>query len=110
MNDPELPGMPSPTETQPAGAPTPQRAKRGRKPAVAAAKGAGSSHGATGGRNPLVLGAMLAAVMVAVWFPLVVASTMLLVTTLSGCELVYLPECDTDCTAAGGSDAYGRPQ
>ncbi|QXP08671.1 MAG: hypothetical protein [Arizlama microvirus] len=26
---------------------------------------------------------------------------------LSGCEFVYLPECDTDCQAGGGNDSYG---
>lgn len=29
-------------------------------------------------------------------------------TCLSGCEFVYLPECDTACTAGGGNDTYGR--
>lgn len=29
---------------------------------------------------------------------------------LAGCEFIYLPECDTQCQAAGGADAYGRPQ
>lgn len=28
---------------------------------------------------------------------------------VTGCEFVYLPKCQYDCTAAGGSDAYGRP-
>lgn len=27
---------------------------------------------------------------------------------LSGCEFVYLPECDTDCQAGGGDDSYGK--
>lgn len=27
---------------------------------------------------------------------------------LSGCEFVYLPECDTECTAGGGNDSYGK--
>lgn len=27
---------------------------------------------------------------------------------LSGCEFVYLPECDNDCTAGGGNDTYGK--
>lgn len=26
----------------------------------------------------------------------------------AGCEFVYLPECDTQCTAGGGDDTYGR--
>lgn len=26
----------------------------------------------------------------------------------SGCELIYLPQCSTDCNAAGGNDAYSR--
>lgn len=29
---------------------------------------------------------------------------------LSGCEFVYLPECDTDCQAGGGNDSYGGAQ
>lgn len=29
-------------------------------------------------------------------------------TCLSGCEFVYLPECDTECTAGGGDDSYGK--
>lgn len=28
---------------------------------------------------------------------------------LAGCEFIYLPECDTQCQAVGGADAYGRP-
>lgn len=33
----------------------------------------------------------------------------IVLTTFAGCEFIYLPRCTTDCTAAGGSDAYGRP-
>jgi len=25
---------------------------------------------------------------------------------VSGCEVIYFPECDTDCDAAAGSDSY----
>lgn len=32
----------------------------------------------------------------------------IVVAALSGCEFVYLPECDYDCQAAGGSDSYSR--
>lgn len=28
--------------------------------------------------------------------------------SVGGCEFVYLPECDTECTAGGGNDSYGR--
>lgn len=31
-----------------------------------------------------------------------------LVGAVSGCDFVYLPECDSDCTAGGGNDSYGR--
>lgn len=37
-----------------------------------------------------------------------VASLFLGVILLSGCEFIYLPECDTDCQAAGGADAYSK--
>lgn len=42
------------------------------------------------------------------WYGFVILFFILLV-TLTGCEFVYLPRCQYDCTAAGGSDAYGRP-
>lgn len=31
----------------------------------------------------------------------------LAVIAVSGCEFVYLPECDTQCQAGGGNDSYG---
>lgn len=30
------------------------------------------------------------------------------IAALSGCELIYLPECDYECQAAGGADAYSK--
>lgn len=38
----------------------------------------------------------------------VVVALCLGVTVVSGCEFVYLPECDNDCTAGGGDDSYGK--
>lgn len=41
-----------------------------------------------------------------VW--LVVVACAALIMMLGGCEFIYLPKCQYDCQAAGGSDAYGR--
>ena len=53
---------------------------------------------------------LLAALSVIFWLPMISLGLLLLVTMLGGCEFVYLPKCGYDCTAAGGADAYGRPQ
>lgn len=62
--------------------------------------------GATGGKPGVfrtVFGVLCALLS---WCGLAVAFFFFLA-MLAGCEFIYLPECDTQCQAAGGADAYG---
>lgn len=98
MNESTLPGIPDPAP-----------AKRGRKARAAPAAAVRSSRGAGGGAS-FVRATVIAMLVMFFWLPMISLGMLLMVTMVSGCEFVYLPECDTDCTAAGGADAYGRSQ
>ena len=114
MSNSEAPTLPG---TDPGGAPTTtpeaspgakrQRAKRA--PSASAKAVAVSAENSSRGAGSATTH-LLAALSVIFWLPMISLGLLLLVGILGGCEFVYLPKCGYDCTAAGGSDAYGRPQ
>lgn len=69
-----------------------------------------SCHGATGAERPGAAVSIFAALLCILKGCAVLLAFFFFLAMLAGCEFIYLPECDTQCQAAGGADAYGRPQ
>ena len=109
--EPTLPGIEpgaspmAPSETAPGA--RRQRAKRA--PSASAKAVAVSAENSSRGAGSATTW-LLAALSVIFWLPMISLGLLLLVGILGGCEFVYLPKCVYDCSASGGSDAYGRPQ
>ena len=109
--EPTLPGIdPGASQTAPPEmSPGARRQRAKRAPSASARAVAVSAENSSPGVGSATT-YLLAALSVIFWLPMICLGLLLLVSMLGGCEFVYLPKCGYDCTAAGGSDAYGRPQ
>lgn len=109
--EPNRPGIEpgGPATTTPEAAPGAKRQRAKRAPSASAKAVAVSAENSSRGVGSATT-FLLAALSVIFWLPMISLGLLLLVGILGGCEFVYLSKCGYDCTAAGGADAYGRPQ